>query len=115
MLEVPCEGGCQCGAVRYRCTAQPFVSYTCHCLECQHMTSSAFATLIQVPAEAFTLEKGAAAVRDRVAASKVATDITEDRIRSLAIPLGFVDIKVCAVSATWSGLKLVVRKSLRDS
>jgi len=48
-------------------------------------------------------------------ASRVPTDITEDGIRSIAIPLGFVDIKVCAVDETWSGLKLVVRKSLRGS
>jgi hypothetical protein len=48
-------------------------------------------------------------------ASKVPTDITEDAIRSVSIPLGFVDIKVCAVSDVWSGLKLVVRKSLRNS
>lgn len=48
-------------------------------------------------------------------ASKVATDITEDTIRELALPLGFVDIKVCAVSEVWSGLKLVVRKQLRRS
>jgi hypothetical protein len=47
--------------------------------------------------------------------SKVATDITEDTIRELALPLGFVDIKVCAVSAVWSGLKLVVRKELRGA
>ena len=47
-------------------------------------------------------------------ASKVATDITEDTIRELALPLGYVDIKVCAVSEIWSGLKLVVRKALRD-
>lgn len=46
-------------------------------------------------------------------ASKVATTITEDTIRELALPLGYVDIKVCAVDAVWSGLKLVVRKSLR--
>lgn len=46
-------------------------------------------------------------------AAKVETDITEDTIRALALPLGFVDVKVCAVDATWSGLKLVVRKSLR--
>lgn len=46
-------------------------------------------------------------------ASKVATTVTEDTIRELALPLGFVDIKVCAVSAVWSGLKLVVRKELR--
>jgi hypothetical protein len=46
-------------------------------------------------------------------AAKVATDITEDTVRELALPLGFVDIKVCAVDETWSGLKLVVRKALR--
>jgi hypothetical protein len=46
-------------------------------------------------------------------ASKVTTTVTEDVIRELALPLGFVDIKVCAVSEVWSGLKLVVRKELR--
>jgi len=46
-------------------------------------------------------------------ASKVPTDITEDTIREIALPLGFVDVKVCAVDETWSGLKLVVRKELR--
>ena len=46
-------------------------------------------------------------------ASKVPTDITEDVIRAVALPLGFVDIKVCAVDETWSGLKLVLRKELR--
>ena len=45
--------------------------------------------------------------------AKVPTDITEDTVRELALPLGFVDIKVCAVDETWSGLKLVVRKALR--
>jgi hypothetical protein len=48
-------------------------------------------------------------------ASKVTTDITENTIRELALPLGFVDIKVCAVSEVWSGLKLVVRKELRGT
>ena len=46
-------------------------------------------------------------------ASKMPTDITEDTIRELALPLGFVDVKVCAVSEIWSGLKLVIRKELR--
>lgn len=45
--------------------------------------------------------------------SKVPTDIIEDTIREVALPLGFVDIKVCAVTEVWSGLKLVVRKELR--
>jgi len=43
----------------------------------------------------------------------VATDITEDRIRDVALPMGFVDVKVCAVDDRWSGLKLVIRKGLR--
>ena len=46
-------------------------------------------------------------------ASKLPTDITEDTIREIALPLGLVDIKVCAVSEIWSGLKLVIRKELR--
>jgi len=46
-------------------------------------------------------------------ASKVPTNITEDVIREVALPLGFVDIKVCAVSEVWSGLKLVIRVSER--
>ncbi len=46
-------------------------------------------------------------------ASKVPTTVTEDVIRELALALGFVDVKVCAVSEVWSGLKLVVRKALR--
>ena len=46
-------------------------------------------------------------------ASKAPTDITEDTIREVALPLGFVDVKVCAVSEVWSGLKLVIRKELR--
>jgi hypothetical protein len=45
--------------------------------------------------------------------ANVAADITEDTIRELALPLGYVDVKVCAVSEVWSGLKLVVRKALR--
>jgi hypothetical protein len=47
--------------------------------------------------------------------AKVETDITEDTIREVALPLGFVDIKVCAVSDIWSGLKLVIRKNERTA
>jgi hypothetical protein len=46
-------------------------------------------------------------------ASRVATDITEDTIRDVALPMGFVDVKVCAVDETWSGLKLMIRKTER--
>jgi hypothetical protein len=46
-------------------------------------------------------------------ASKVPTDITEDVIRDVLLPVGLVDVKVAAVDETWSGLKMVIRKELR--
>jgi len=46
--------------------------------------------------------------------SKVITDITEDTIREICLPMGLVDVKVCAVDDIWSGLKLVIRKELRN-
>lgn len=45
--------------------------------------------------------------------SGVTTDVSEDVIRAVALPLGFVDVKVCAVDETWSGLKLMVRRENR--
>ena len=46
--------------------------------------------------------------------SGVSTDITEDTVREVALPTGLVDNKVCAVDETWSGLRLVWRKELRN-
>lgn len=46
-------------------------------------------------------------------AARVPTDLSEDVVRALALPLGYVDVKVCAVSPVWSALKLVVRRALR--
>lgn len=46
-------------------------------------------------------------------AAKVDTDVSEDAIREIALPDGWVDVKVCAVNEVWSGLKLVIRKSER--
>jgi hypothetical protein len=48
-------------------------------------------------------------------ASGVRSDVTEDVVREVALPLGFVDVKVCAVDEVWSGLKLVIRRSNRKS
>jgi hypothetical protein len=45
----------------------------------------------------------------------VPTDVTEGGIRAVALPLGFVDVKVCAIDETWSGLKLMVRREQRKS
>ena len=44
-------------------------------------------------------------------ASGVVTDVTEDTVRAVALPMGIVDVKVCAIDATWSGLKLVRRRA----
>ena len=71
------------------------------------------------------LERLLAALRNQIApdgqvwvswpkkASKLPTDITEDTIREVCLPLDLVDTKVCAVDGVWSGLKLVIRKELR--
>ena len=45
--------------------------------------------------------------------AKVATDITEDTIRDICLPMGLVDVKVCAVDTIWSGLKLMIRRDRR--
>ncbi len=76
-------------------------------------------------AQAAALQKHLASLRRTIApdgvvwvswpkkASGMPTDITEDTIRKVCLPLGFVDIKVCAVDDTWSGLKLMIRKTER--
>lgn len=46
--------------------------------------------------------------------ARVPTDMTEDVVRAVALPLGLVDVKVCAVDETWSGLKLMIRRELRS-
>lgn len=46
-------------------------------------------------------------------ASGVATDVTEDRLRAFVLPHGWVDVKVCAIDATWSGLKFLARRAGR--
>lgn len=46
-------------------------------------------------------------------ASKVETDVTEDTVREIALPIDLVDVKVCAVDAVWSGLKLMIRRDKR--
>jgi hypothetical protein len=71
--------------------------------------------------QAASLERDLAAMKNEIVpngtiwiswpkkASKVPTDVTEDVIRNFALAIGLVDVKVCAVDAVWSGLKLVIR------
>jgi len=57
-MELPQTGGCQCGALRYEITQAPRIVYTCHCTDCQRLTSSAFSMAIVVAPEAFRLTQG---------------------------------------------------------
>jgi len=71
------------------------------------------------------LEKRLSVLREKIAdtgtvwvswpkrSASVPTDVTEDVVRAIALPLGFVDVKVCAIDETWSGLKLMVRRENR--
>ena len=68
-MPAPYTGGCGCGAIRYRVTAEPLISYLCHCTECQRRTSSAFGLNMQIPAENLVIEQGEPASRTRTAAS----------------------------------------------
>jgi hypothetical protein len=55
-MKLPQTGGCQCGKVRYEITGQPVLVYTCNCLDCQRLTSSAFSLGIVVPETGFRLK-----------------------------------------------------------
>jgi hypothetical protein len=57
-MYLPLTGGCQCGTLRYEILRAPLLTYTCHCTDCQHLTSSAFSMAIIVPDSAFRLNTG---------------------------------------------------------
>lgn len=65
MFELPEYGACQCGSCEYVVNAPPYVAYTCHCKECQKLSSSAFSTCMQVAAEAVEITTGNPASRRR--------------------------------------------------
>lgn len=68
-MQLPLTGGCHCGAVRYEISAQPSLTYTCHCTDCQRITGTAFSLAIVVPEDAFRLTKGEPRPVERVADS----------------------------------------------
>ena len=56
--KLPWDGGCRCGKVRFRVSAEPLVTSACHCRGCQRMTASAFSLSVAVPAEGFAVTEG---------------------------------------------------------
>jgi hypothetical protein len=57
-MSKPFEGGCACGAIRYKSGAGPAFVGHCHCVDCQKMTGAHMATVAAVPADSFTVERG---------------------------------------------------------
>ena len=68
-MKLPQAGGCQCGAIRYEITQAPQMVYTCHCTDCQRITSSAFSMAVILPDGACRLVKGEPRVVQRTADS----------------------------------------------
>lgn len=58
MVSLPLEGGCHCGALRYRVADAPFMIYNCHCKNCQKISGGAFATSATIPESGFAFTKG---------------------------------------------------------
>jgi len=58
-MKLPFTGGCACGAVRYECTAEPFMTFRCHCRDCQRTSGGPFVAAFYIPKRAFSLTKGA--------------------------------------------------------
>ena len=51
-MTTPFTGGCRCGAVRYECTAEPVLTFNCHCHDCRRASGSPFASILTVPKDA---------------------------------------------------------------
>ena len=65
-MKLPQTGGCHCGTVRFEFTEQPMLVYTCHCTDCQHITSSAFSVGVALAETAFRLTSGAPRALQRI-------------------------------------------------
>jgi hypothetical protein len=72
-MKVPQTGGCQCGEIRYEITRAPQMVYSCHCTDCQRMTSSAFSIGCVLPEGAFRVVRGELKATQRTADSGRAT------------------------------------------
>jgi len=60
--DLPKDGGCRCGRVRFKISAPPLLTMACHCRGCQQMTASAFSLSVAIPSEAFTVTQGEPAI-----------------------------------------------------
>ena len=68
-MRLPLTGGCLCGALRYEIGEAPLITYTCHCTDCQRLTSSAFSMAVTVRDTAFRLTAGQPRLVQKIADS----------------------------------------------
>jgi len=68
-MKLPQTGGCLCGKLRYEIIEEPCLVYTCHCIDCQHITSGAFSLGVALPETAFRLTAGEPRALERMSAS----------------------------------------------
>ena len=83
-MELPQTGGCQCGKIRYEITEELQSVYTCHCLDCQRLTSSAFSLGIVVPGKGVSPDRGLSHVDFN--APPIADASTTDWFAQSAVP-----------------------------
>lgn len=57
-IELPFNGGCVCGEVRYECNSLPLVMVKCHCLDCQRVSGGPYAPVLSVPLTSFRVTRG---------------------------------------------------------
>jgi hypothetical protein len=62
-MKIPFSGGCSCGAIRYECSAEPIMTFKCHCRDCQRVTGGGFVAGFLVPTSAFRWTIQAGSVR----------------------------------------------------
>ncbi len=79
-LELPLEGGCMCGALRYECAVTPTAVVCCHCTDCQRRTGSAFGISVSIPRDAFRKTAG-----DDIVWSTTRESGNEIRLHSCAV------------------------------
>ena len=66
---LPLDGGCRCGAIRYRVTGAPAFTFACHCTDCRQLTASAFSIGLVVPEDAFKVIDGEPRIWTKIADS----------------------------------------------
>jgi hypothetical protein len=89
----PIAGGCACGAIRYEVTAEPIVTFNCHCRDCQKTTGGAYTPVFYVPAKGFKITKG----------TPKYFGTTSEMMGDKASRLGLWMIRVCINRNTKSG------------